>query len=103
MLKKAGVIFFLSSLFFLFDSSINKAKAAGDFSLTIMHVNDVHSHVEQYPKLITAVNEIRASNPSSLLLHAGDEFYGTSYFTKFHGQASVWFLNNFPAAPAAER
>lgn len=63
------------------------------FELSIMHYNDSHSHVEQMPKLVTAVNEVRAKNSEALLLNAGDVFSGTLYFNEFQGQADLAFMN----------
>lgn len=63
------------------------------YTLTIMHTNDSHARVEQYPKLSTAIKETRAQKPNSLLLDAGDVFYGTLYFTKYWGQADLWYMN----------
>ncbi|WAA12093.1 bifunctional metallophosphatase/5'-nucleotidase [Fervidibacillus halotolerans] len=63
------------------------------FDLTIMHVNDTHAHVEQFPFLSTAVEQIRAEKPNNLLLHAGDVFSGTLYFTVHKGLADVDFMN----------
>ncbi|WP_208588783.1 bifunctional metallophosphatase/5'-nucleotidase [Gracilibacillus suaedae] len=64
-----------------------------DFSLTIMHMNDTHAHVEPLPQMLTAIKEVRAENPDALLLHAGDVFSGTLYFNQFHGQADLALLN----------
>ncbi|SCC21518.1 2',3'-cyclic-nucleotide 2'-phosphodiesterase/5'-or 3'-nucleotidase, 5'-nucleotidase family [[Bacillus] enclensis] len=64
-----------------------------DFDLSIMHTNDSHAHVEGYPKLFTAVNEIRAEKENSLLLDAGDVFSGTLYFRQYKGLADLWFMN----------
>lgn len=61
--------------------------------LTIMHVNDSHAHVEQYPKLVTAVNEVRGQAKNSLLLDAGDVFSGTLYFKQYQGLADLEFMN----------
>ncbi|WP_059171895.1 5'-nucleotidase C-terminal domain-containing protein [Bacillus sp. FJAT-27445] len=61
--------------------------------LTIMHVNDSHAHVEQYPKLVTAVNEIRSQAKNNLLLDAGDVFSGTLYFKQYQGLADLEFMN----------
>ncbi|MBY0097138.1 5'-nucleotidase C-terminal domain-containing protein [Mesobacillus maritimus] len=63
------------------------------FSLSIMHVNDSHAHVEQYPMLTTAVKEVRAENPEALLLDAGDVFSGTLYFNQYAGLADLHFMN----------
>ncbi|MEO4052678.1 5'-nucleotidase C-terminal domain-containing protein [Solibacillus sp. CAU 1738] len=63
------------------------------FKLSILHVNDTHARVEEFPKLATAVKEHKAANPNSLLLHAGDAFSGTLYFNEFNGQADLSLLN----------
>lgn len=63
------------------------------FSLNILHTNDTHAHVEQYPRLFTAVNEIRDKEEYSLLVNAGDVFTGTLYFLKYLGQADFHFMN----------
>ncbi|MBB5173390.1 bifunctional metallophosphatase/5'-nucleotidase [Texcoconibacillus texcoconensis] len=64
------------------------------FQLSIMHTNDIHGHVERFPQLITASNEVRANHPDTLLLHAGDIFSGTLYFHMFHAQADLLFMNH---------
>lgn len=69
------------------------APTDADFTLTIMHVNDTHARVEQFPYLKTAVDEVRTENSDSLLLHAGDVFSGTLYFTVHKGQADLDFMN----------
>ncbi|MEI2357123.1 5'-nucleotidase C-terminal domain-containing protein [Mesobacillus zeae] len=66
----------------------------GPFTLSMMHTNDSHANVEQYPKLVTAVNETRAAKPDSLLLDAGDVFSGTLYFNQYEGLADLEFLNS---------
>ncbi|MGM0902900.1 MAG: 5'-nucleotidase C-terminal domain-containing protein [Bacillota bacterium] len=65
----------------------------GPFSLSLMHVNDTHANVEKYPRLYTAVNEVRAENPNALLVDAGDVFSGTLYFNQYLGLADLWFMN----------
>ena len=64
-----------------------------DFSLTIMHTNDTHAHLDSVAKRVTAINEIRKDNPSNVLLDAGDVFSGTLYFNEFKGQADLEFMN----------
>ena len=68
------------------------AKAA-PFNLSLMHVNDTHANVEQYPKLTTAVNQVRSEKPNALLVDAGDVFSGTLYFNQYLGKADLWFMN----------
>jgi 2',3'-cyclic-nucleotide 2'-phosphodiesterase (5'-nucleotidase family)/predicted extracellular nuclease/putative cell wall-binding protein len=64
-----------------------------EFNLSIMHTNDTHAHVEGYPRLITAVNELRSQKENSLLVDAGDVFSGTLYFRQYLGLADLHFLN----------
>lgn len=64
------------------------------FDLTVMHVNDSHAHVEQYPRLYTAVNEVRNQYDHTLLLDAGDVFSGTLYFNQYLGLADLYFMND---------
>ncbi|MCY2687739.1 bifunctional metallophosphatase/5'-nucleotidase [Salinimicrobium sp. TH3] len=67
--------------------------------ITILHTNDVHSHIEpfepdhaQYPGMggvarrYTLVQQIRQENPHTLLLDAGDIFQGTPYFNFYGGE-----------------
>lgn len=63
------------------------------FSLTILHTNDSHAHVEQYPRLFTAVKKLRGEHDHSMLVKAGDVFTGTLYFLKYLGQADLHFMN----------
>lgn len=63
------------------------------FTLSIMHMNDTHAHLDPMPKMVTAVKEVRKENPDSLLLHAGDVFSGTLYFNEFKGQADLALMN----------
>ncbi|SOC06317.1 5'-nucleotidase/2',3'-cyclic-nucleotide 2'-phosphodiesterase/3'-nucleotidase/5'-nucleotidase [Ureibacillus xyleni] len=64
-----------------------------DFELTILHSNDTHARAENAPKRAAAVKELRAENPNSLLLDAGDVFSGTLYFNEFQGEADLKFMN----------
>ncbi|KAB7667695.1 5'-nucleotidase C-terminal domain-containing protein [Bacillus sp. B1-b2] len=61
--------------------------------LTIIHTNDIHSALDNVPKTITALKDIRGVAPNSLLLHAGDQFTGTLYFNEFQGKADLALLN----------
>ncbi|HRH57450.1 MAG TPA: twin-arginine translocation signal domain-containing protein, partial [Chitinophagales bacterium] len=66
--------------------------------LTILHTNDVHSHIEpfadddkKYPGLggaeyrATIIENIRKKSDNVLVFDAGDIFQGTPYFNFFHG------------------
>ncbi len=75
-------------------------------SLTILHTNDVHSHIEpfadddkKYPGLggaahrATIIDNIRKNEQAVLLLDAGDIFQGTPYFNFFHGDLEIDLMN----------
>lgn len=72
--------------------------------LVIMHTNDTHSQIDPYSykgdvnvggflRREAAVREIRAENPYTLLLDAGDFSQGTPYFNSFHGYVEVRLMN----------
>lgn len=67
--------------------------------ITILHTNDVHSHIEpfekdhaQFPGMggaarrYTLIEEIRKENKNTLLLDAGDIFQGTPFFNFYGGE-----------------
>lgn len=67
--------------------------------ITILHTNDVHSHIEafskdhdKYPNIggvarrASLIQNIRLENPNTLLFDAGDIFQGTPYFNYFGGE-----------------
>ena len=68
-------------------------READDFTLSFIHTNDTHAHLDSVAKRVTAVKEVRANKPDALLVDAGDVFSGTLYFNEFKGQADLAFLN----------
>ena len=67
--------------------------------LTILHTNDVHSHIDPFPaddprnanmggvsRRAELIESIRNENPNVLLLDAGDIFQGTPYFNYYGGE-----------------
>ncbi|APG58980.1 bifunctional metallophosphatase/5'-nucleotidase [Christiangramia salexigens] len=67
--------------------------------ITILHTNDVHSHIEPFgpnagrnanmggvARRATLIEKIRRENPNTLLLDAGDIFQGTPYFNFYGGE-----------------
>ncbi|MGP4039756.1 5'-nucleotidase C-terminal domain-containing protein [Gracilibacillus sp. D59] len=86
-------IIVLVLMFVLPISTLAAEDDSEDFSLTIMHMNDTHAHVEPLPQMLTAIKEVRTENPDALLFHAGDVFSGTLYFNQFKGQADLALLN----------
>uniref|UniRef100_G3MQ78 5'-Nucleotidase C-terminal domain-containing protein n=1 Tax=Amblyomma maculatum TaxID=34609 RepID=G3MQ78_AMBMU len=105
MSPTAGVGMIVSSslvtLLFLFACRL----AAGtDFTLTVMHTNDVHSHIEESTKhgamcnkkdkeknacvggvarITTKVKELKNEYPGALFMNAGDFFQGTAWYTVY--------------------
>jgi 5'-nucleotidase len=67
--------------------------AQGKWELTILHMNDTHSHLEGMARQATLVEGIRAEADPVLLFHAGDAFVGTLYFTVHEGAANAWVMN----------
>ncbi|UJH91181.1 metallophosphatase [Antarcticibacterium sp. 1MA-6-2] len=67
--------------------------------ITILHTNDVHSHIEPFgpdntrnpnmggvARRATLIERIRQENPNTLLLDAGDIFQGTPFFNFYGGE-----------------
>jgi len=74
--------------------------------LTILHTNDVHSHIEpfssnhpDYPNLggiarrASLINRVKKENANILLLDAGDIFQGTPYFNYFGGEVEFKMMS----------
>lgn len=75
-------------------------KPASALRLTLLHTNDVHSHLDPMPggefaglggasQRLAMINRLRAKHRNVLLLDAGDMFQGTQYFNLFKGEADV--------------
>ena len=76
-------------------------------TITVLHVNDSHSHLEAVgPKLpdlsgtlgglakaATVIGTVRASEPNTLLLHAGDVFHGDLFFNMYFGVPELQILS----------
>src|SRR3954470_24911919 len=66
--------------------------------ITILHTNDMHSQIDPLPandrnagmggvaRRATLVKRMRAENPNTLLIDAGDAFQGTPYFHSYKGE-----------------
>ncbi|MEH6943873.1 5'-nucleotidase C-terminal domain-containing protein [Bacillus sp. JJ722] len=64
-----------------------------NFTMSLMHTNDTHAHLDNVAKRATAVKEVRAKKPNALLVDTGDVFSGTLYFNEFKGKADLAFMN----------
>lgn len=86
-------------------AGLGRALAQGGFTLTLVHTNDTHAHLEPVELTLsgkkTPVGGVarrvalfdrvwaRAKNP--LFLDAGDVFQGTLYFNQYRGLADRYF------------
>lgn len=79
--------------------------------MTVVHINDSHSHLDPVPlsiridsekirlasggaaRLSTRIQDIRSEVDNVAFLHAGDAVQGTLYFTKYHGEPEIEWLN----------
>lgn len=79
--------------------SLSACQSIGRKQITILHTNDVHSHIDPFPashsrfanlggvaRRAVLVDRIRKENPNTLLLDAGDIFQGTPYFNFYGGE-----------------
>ncbi len=78
---------------------LNSCSGIGRKHITVLHTNDVHSHIDPFPsshsrwanlggvsRRAQLVAQIRNENPNTLLLDAGDIFQGTPYFNFYGGE-----------------
>ncbi|TMM56902.1 bifunctional metallophosphatase/5'-nucleotidase [Maribacter algarum] len=79
--------------------SLNSCIGDSKKHITILHTNDVHSHIDTFPKdhsefpnlgglarRAALVESIRIENKNTLLFDAGDIFQGTPYFNFYGGE-----------------
>ncbi len=79
--------------------SLNSCLGDSKKHITILHTNDVHSHIDTFPKdhsefpnlgglarRAVLVDSIRKENKNTLLFDAGDIFQGTPYFNFYGGE-----------------
>ena len=87
-----------------------------EYSLTILHTNDVHAHLLPFTQAggecseednqagkcfggvarqYSLIQQIRKEVPNVLLLDAGDQFQGTLFYNEYKGRAAQRFMNEF--------
>ena len=79
--------------------SLGSCQQKGPKHITILHTNDVHSHIDTFSKdhssfpnlgglarRAALVDRIRKENSNTLLFDAGDIFQGTPYFNFYGGE-----------------
>ena len=75
--------------------------------ITILHTNDMHSHIDPFSKndrryagmggmrkLGGLIHQIRTQEKNVLLLDSGDIFQGTPYFNKYKGEVELKIMSN---------
>ena len=94
----------LSLLFYI----VVLIKLSSSFNVTLLHVNDVHSHFEEVnvntgtckddmkergecyggvSRMASYISQVRQSDPDTLLLNGGDFYQGTMWYTVFKGRS----------------
>lgn len=102
-----------SALISLGGLGLNSCSSLNSRHITILHTNDVHSHIDPFPsshssyanlggvaRRATLVDNIRNENPNTLLFDAGDIFQGTPYFNFYGGELEFKLMSklNYDAA-----
>jgi 5'-nucleotidase len=93
--------------------SMNSCDRFTNKHITILHTNDVHSHIDPFPgshqafpnlggiaRRASLIQKIRNENPNTLLFDAGDIFQGTPYFNFYGGELEFKLMSllNYDAA-----
>lgn len=88
-----------SALLSLSGLSLSSFSTVNEKKITILHTNDVHSHIDPFPenhprnpsmggvaRRANIIEQIRKEEENVLLLDAGDIFQGTPYFNYYGGE-----------------
>jgi 5'-nucleotidase/UDP-sugar diphosphatase len=80
--------------------AVEPAAPDGNFSLTVLHTNDIHAHHAPNADgdggaalAASVINQVRSACPNTLLLSAGDTFIGTLFYVMHHGTDSAELMN----------
>jgi len=71
----------------------------GNVTITFAHTNDMHGRIVEgadvlgFPKIYSAVEQLKASNPNTLLIDAGDTFHGLPVVNIDRGETAVKLMN----------
>lgn len=90
---------------------LNLSACAPGLKMTVVHMNDSHSHVEEVTiapvidgrktvipagglaRLGTKIAQLRSGKDNVIFLHAGDAVQGTLHFTRYNGEPEYDWLN----------
>ena len=94
--------------------ALTTGMASAEYSLTILHTNDVHARFEPISKydgpcaaedntagecfggtarMVNAVEAARARSDNTILVDAGDQFQGTLFYTYYKGKLAAEMMN----------
>ncbi len=78
----------------LLPAPVALAQGGGNFTVTILHTNDVHANYDgTLARQTTLIKQVRAETPNVLLLDAGDRFLGTLFYKIYKGEMAQWAMN----------
>ena len=101
------------AILLVFGSLPVSAQDGANFTLTIVHTNDTHSHIEQFDgysgscseeeaaasecfggiaRRATKLAELRSTVTNPILVDAGDQFQGSLYYTQYRGQEAADYM-----------
>ena len=69
-------------------AALSYADKADTDTVSVIFTHDMHSHLDEFAKLKTAMDDVKADYPDSFVLDAGDFSMGTPYQVIFSHQAS---------------
>ena len=86
--------------------TLESCSATNGKHITILHTNDVHSHVLPFPpnhpeyanlggiaRRASLIEQVRRENKNTLLLDAGDIFQGTPFFNYYGGEVEFKLMS----------
>ena len=85
-------------------SFVPVAWADGPITVTILHTNDTHAHLEPFEpfgqplqggiaRRYTAIQQVKAEGGNVILVDGGDAFQGTLFFNQWQGEEEAYFMN----------
>ncbi|MEN6296704.1 MAG: bifunctional UDP-sugar hydrolase/5'-nucleotidase [Rectinema sp.] len=102
MLKRVGKFAVLVAAIFTlaFTGTLSaQANLPGDVTLTFAHTNDMHGRIVEskdvigFPRIYTAVQDLKAKNPNTILVDVGDTFHGLPVVNIDKGETAVKLMN----------
>ena len=76
----------------------NSKSSKQDKEIVILHVNDIHGRIDQFPVLSAMVKDIKSKHKNVILVSAGDLFSGNPIVDKYpeKGYPMIDLMNNIP-------